>query len=301
MTHGRAVAAMLLATLLWSIAGPVTRLLDSAGSFEATFWRSFFNALALFVLLARQRGARSLATALGRADLVLWISSACWTVMFTAFMVAITLTTVANVLVTMALAPLMTALLARVALGHRLPRRTWFAIVVAGFGIAWIYAREIAVADPRALAGIAVALGVPVAAAVNWTAIQHRKHSGRDLMPAVLVGALGSAVASFAPALPLAASAHDIALLALLGAVQLAIPCLIAVAAARALSAPEAALLSLLEIVFGVTWTWLIAAEAPGRHALVGGALVIGALLANEVLGLRAARRGLSSPRGVPS
>jgi drug/metabolite transporter (DMT)-like permease len=65
------------------------------------------------------------------------------------------------------------------------------------------------------------------------------------------------------------------------------VPCLIAVAAARALSAPEAALLSLLEIVFGVTWTWLGADEVPGPHVLVGGALVVGALIANEALALR--------------
>ena len=46
-------------------------------------------------------------------------------------------------------------------------------------------------------------------------------------------------------------------------------------------------MLSLLEIVFGVTWTWLGAGEAPSRHVLIGGALVIGALVANEALALR--------------
>jgi drug/metabolite transporter (DMT)-like permease len=56
--------------------------------------------------------------------------------MYTAFMLALTLTTVANVLVTMALAPLFTALAARITLGHRLPARTWVAIVLAGAGIA---------------------------------------------------------------------------------------------------------------------------------------------------------------------
>ena len=75
--------------------------------------------------------------------------------MFTAFMVAITMTTVANVLVTMAIAPLVTALVARVALGQRLPARTWAAIVVAGIGIAWMYAHELAAVDARHLAGTA--------------------------------------------------------------------------------------------------------------------------------------------------
>ena len=51
MSHRRAVLTMLGATLLWSIAGVVTLQLESARSFEVTFWRSFFNALALLVLL----------------------------------------------------------------------------------------------------------------------------------------------------------------------------------------------------------------------------------------------------------
>jgi len=278
---------MIAATLLWSIAGVVTRHLDSATSFEATAWRSVFNAAALIVVLARLRGFPALAATLTSGDRMLWISGACWAVMFTAFMIAITMTTVANVLVTMAIAPLLTALVARVVLGQQLPTRTWAAIVVAGIGIGWMYAHEFALADVRQLAGTAVAFGVPVAAAINWTVIQRSRRGEVDLLVAVLIGAVLSTLVTAPLALPLHASGHDIGLLALLGVAQLAIPCLIAVAAARYLSAPEAALLSLLEIIFGVTWTWLGADEVPGPHVLAGGALVVGALIANEGLALR--------------
>ena len=40
MTHRRAIALMVVVTLLWSMAGIVTRQLDAARSFEVTFWRS---------------------------------------------------------------------------------------------------------------------------------------------------------------------------------------------------------------------------------------------------------------------
>ncbi len=80
-------------------------------------------------------------------------------------------------------------------------------------------------------------------------------------------------------------------LLALLGVVQLAIPCLIAVAAARVLSAPEISLLGLLEVLFGVAWAWLGAGEAPTGAVLGGGLLVLGALVANEALALRSRTR----------
>ena len=280
---------MLVATLLWSMAGVVTRHLDSAAAFETTFWRSFFNAAALLVVLSVLRGPRRLAATLRDGGPSLWLSGACWAVMFTAFMVALTMTSVANVLVTMAIAPLLTAVVARVALGQRLPLRTWAAIVVAGIGIAWMYAGQIGTIDARGVAGIAVALAVPIAAAANWTVLQKTRASGADLLPAVLIGALVSSALTLLPSLPFRASTHDLLLLALLGIAQLAIPCLIAVVAARTLKAPEAALLSLLEIVFGVSWTWLAGVEAPGRDALIGGALVVGALVANESLALRRA------------
>jgi drug/metabolite transporter (DMT)-like permease len=87
--------------------------------------------------------------------------------------------------------------------------------------------------------------------------------------------------------MPLRASGHDIGLLALLGLVQLAIPCALAVMCARVLKAPEIALLALLEVIFGIVLAWVGANEVPGPTVLTGGALVIGALIANEVLGWR--------------
>lgn len=295
MTHRRAVALMVLVTLLWSIAGVVTRHLDSARSFEVTFWRSLFNALALAVALSAMRGA-ALWRGLLRAPWPVWVSGLCWSVMFTAFMVAITLTTVANVLVTMAIGPLITALFARLFLHHRLPARTWAAITVGGLGIAWMFGQEAGAG--MSLAGTLVALAVPFAAATNWTVLQHTSHGAgdpdepapQDMLPAVLIGALISAAATLPLAWPLQVSGHDLGLLGLLGAVQLAIPCLLVVRLTRELPAPEIALLGLLEVLFGVAWAWLGAGEQPGASTLTGGALVLGALVSNEALALRRRR-----------
>jgi drug/metabolite transporter (DMT)-like permease len=107
----------------------------------------------------------------------------------------------------------------------------------------------------------------------------------------VLVGALISALVTLPLALPMAASARDISLLALLGVVQLAIPCLMAVAVARVLPGPEISLLALLEVVFGVAWAWLGANEAPSAAVLAGGAVVLLALAGNEALALKQGHR----------
>lgn len=296
MSHRQAVWVMVAATLMWSIAGVVSRHLEAARGFEVTFWRSAFNALALVILLGWLRGVPVLAATLRAGGRALWLSGLCWSVMFTAFMMALTLTSVANVLVTMAIGPLFTALAARFVLGHRLAARTWAAIALAGLGIAWMYGHEVTAGDPRHLLGTLVALAVPLAAATNWTLLQHlrgRPGAGGDMLPAVLIGALLSALLTLPLAWPLAASAHDLGLLALLGVVQLAIPCLMAVSAARVLSAPEIALLGLLEVVFGVLWTWLGAGEAPSAAVLGGGALVLFALAGNEMLSLRRSARSI--------
>ncbi|HEX6019742.1 MAG TPA: DMT family transporter [Burkholderiaceae bacterium] len=291
MTHSRAVLLMVLVTLMWSIAGVVTRHLHAAESFEVTFWRSAFTVVALTIGLSALRGASSWRELL-RGRWPLWASGLCWAVMFTAFMVAITLTTVANVLVTLAIGPLVTALFARVVLQHRLPRRTWAAIALAGAGIGWMFGREMRLSG--ALAGMTVALAVPLAGAANWTLLQHIAHGSgdpdepaHDMLGAVWIGAVISSLVALPLAWPMRASAHDLGLLALLGVVQLAIPCLLVVWLTRVLPGPEIALLALLEVIFGVAWAWLGADEVPAQATLAGGTLVLAALVGNELLALR--------------
>jgi drug/metabolite transporter (DMT)-like permease len=303
MSHRSAVSLMLLVTLMWSSAGVVTRHLDAARGFEITFWRSAFNAVALLAILGVMRG-RALFSA--KRGVAVWASGLCWAVMFTAFMVALSLTTVANVLVTMSLSPLFTAVFAWLFLRQPVPVRTWVAIVIAGAGIAWMFGGQLG----GPLAGVFVALGVPLAAATNWCLLQkvgqadqgpHGRFApcppggrcrasgrpsgpGTDMLPAVLIGALISAAATLPLAWPLQAGAHDLGLLAFLGVFQLAIPCLLAVRLARELPSHEIALLGQAETLLGVLWAWAFAGEHPGSAALIGGSLVLAALVANEVL-----------------
>jgi drug/metabolite transporter (DMT)-like permease len=305
LSHSRAVLLMVLVTLMWSIAGVVTRHLEAARSFEVTFWRSAFNVVALLLALLAMRGPRLLAD-IRRGGSALWVSGLCWAVMYTNFMVAITLTTVATVLITMSIAPLLTALFARVFLRHQLPARTWVAIGVAGVGIAWMFGRQ-AFATGASMTGALVALGVPIAGATNWTLLQHlhQRHARDplvaepDMLPAVLLGAVISALVTLPLSIPFSATAHDLTLLGLLGVVQLAIPCLLVVWLTKVLPAPEISLIGLLEVIFGVLLAWVGAGEAPGPTALTGGALVIGALLVNEWLGLRERQREATAGTGI--
>ena len=282
LSHNQAVLVMVAVTLMWSTAGVITRHLESARSFEVTFWRSFFTVLSLLVILPYFQGRQSFRQ-IRDGSTAFWVSGVCWSVMFTAFMVALTLTSVANVLVTMSIGPLLTALVARIFIGHRIPLRTWIAILVAGGGIVYMYAAQVAGAS---WLGSLVALLVPVAGAVNWTVTQHSHAQGHDvdLVPAVLVGAIISSAMALPLAFPFQATGHDLALLATLGLGQLAIPCVLSVICARVLKAPEISLLQLLEVIFGILLAWVGANEIPQHSVLIGGAVVIAALVVNELM-----------------
>lgn len=285
--HRRAIALMVLVTFMWSTAGVVTRHLESAAGLEVTFWRSFFAGVFVAGYLGFVR--RDLLGSLRAAGSAGLLSGLMWCAMFSCFMFALLKTTVANTLVVLSVAPLITAVLTWAVLRQRIGLRTWLAIAVATGGIVTMFAGAFESDGGRHAAGMLIAFAVPVAAAINVVTLKKIGH-GVDLVPAVFIGAVLSALLMVGAmlvsgSLVLRASAHDIVLLALLGVFQLGVPCMLMVVASRRLSAPELSLLALLEVLQGPLWAWLFAGEAPTAATLAGGAVVLGALVFNEVAG----------------
>ena len=273
-------AAWLMAgcALLWSSAGALTRMLETAQGFELSFWRSFFCAVAMVLILSLQERGRPLGPVI-RMGWIGLFSGLMWAVMFTCFMVALTHTSVANTLLVIGLSPLLAALLARVVLGQTINRITWLAIIAAGAGIWWMVHEAI---SSDGLTGILIALGVPLASAINLVTLR-RVHAQLDLAPAVLLGALLSCAATLPLAWPLTAGARDLAILAILGAFQLALPCWLMVRALAWLAPHEVALIALLEVVLGPLWAWLFAGEITPVATLQGGVIVLAALIINTL------------------
>lgn len=285
LPHRHAVLLMIFAAVLWSIAGVFTRHLDSARGFEVTFWRSVFAALFVAGALLWQKKERAFASVRAVGALGI-LSGLMWSVMFCCFMIALTMTTVANTLIVMSISPLLTAFFAWLFLRQVIALRTWLAIAVAFTGMVWMFASSVSELGGAHLAGMAVALGVPVAASVNVITLKKAGH-GVDLIPAVLLGGVFSALMMLPLSWPFQASLHDIVILAILGFFQLGLPCMLMVAAAKSLSAPEISLLALLEVLLGPLWTWIGAGEVPAQATLAGGAVVLGALVFNEAAAMR--------------
>jgi drug/metabolite transporter (DMT)-like permease len=296
MTRGAAVALMVAAPVLWSSAGVVTRHIERAEPLEQVFWRSFFAFafVACFLLFTK----KSPLQAVRAAGLPGLFSGALWAVMFTAFVIALSLTTTANTLVVMSISPLLTVVCARIVLSDPIPLRTWIAALAAMAGIAFMFGSS--VDNTQHVGGMLVALLIPIASALNVVAL--RKHAANvDLIPAVMLGGLLSCLIALPLALPLSASGKDLMLLAFLGVFQLGLPCMFLVLASRALLAPELALLGLLEVVLGPLWAWLGAGETPAQATLLGGALVLVALAGNEIAALSSRTRSSRSRRTASS
>jgi drug/metabolite transporter (DMT)-like permease len=281
MTRGAAVALMVAAPVLWSSAGVVTRHIERAEAIEQVFWRSLFAFVFVAAFLVAWK--RNPVQALARAGMPGLFSGTMWAVMFTAFVIALSLTTTANALVMMSVSPLLTVVCARIVLSDPIPLRTWIAALAAMAGIAFMFGHS--TEHIQHVGGMLVALLIPVASALNVVAL--RKYAAAvDLVPAVMLGGLVSCLVALPLALPFSAAPKDLLLLAFLGVFQLGLPCVFLVLASRALLAPEIALLGLLEVVLGPLWAWLGAGEAPATATLVGGALVLAALAGNEIAAL---------------
>jgi drug/metabolite transporter (DMT)-like permease len=291
---------LVLCNVLWSMAGLGTRYLEHANGFEITFWRSL--ACTLFMVAhywwSWAPGSDSGNTRWGApwraASAGGWLVLVCgfmWCGMFVCFLVALTLTSVANTLLTMAIAPLLASILTWLVLRERISTLTWAAIAAAGFGMFWMLRDSLSAngsgESPNSSLGMLIALGVPICSAANLILMKFgvppRRAIAIDFSPAVLIGGVLSCFIMLAAAYPLKASAHDIGILALLGVFQLGLPCLLMVRVTRHLAAQETSLLSLLEVLFGPLWVWIAFSERPSNATLQGGMIILCALIANEL------------------
>lgn len=275
--HRRAILMMIVAAICWSSGGILVRQLSIANAWEIVFWRSSFMALFVAGVLLTLHGRRMPAAvvAVGRPGLLAGLFLA-GTFFF--FIASLTRTTVANTFVLMSVSPFLAALAGRFVLKERVPARTWIAMSVAFSGIIVMFADSL---DAGRFAGNLLALGVSCCFAAQVTMLR-KFHATVDMLPQVMIAGLISLVAAFALSPPFAANGRDLAILALMGCVQLGAGCLLATAASKHLSATELGLLALLEPIVGPIWVWALMGEKPGAAALVGGAVVLCAVLANE-------------------
>ncbi len=203
------------------------------------------------------------------------------------FVFATRMTTAANAIFLQYTAPIYVALIGRWYLGERASRIDWLVIAVALFGIALFFLDRLTTAG---FWGNIIALGSGLAFAC--VALFLRKERAGSPVASILLGNLLVALAG-APFLFQAPSLGGNGLwrLALLGIVQLGLPYVLYAIAIKHVKALEATLIPLLEPVLNPLWVMLALGERPGRWAIVGALLVLGAVLGRGMLMIRPRRK----------
>jgi drug/metabolite transporter (DMT)-like permease len=260
-----------LAALAWSSAGVLQREL-SVGTTTQLAGRALFACIALAGFVAVSNRGRTIAAfrSMGTAGFAVAI---CTAIASGSFIVALNHATVANVLFMQAAAPIFAALLAWIALGESVTGRALVAMGVALLGVALM------VGGPGSggVLGVGVSLVMTLAFAATIVITRHRREV--SMAPAICLSQALVVVAVAPLAHPSTVTAHDLAFLVLLGAGQVGLGLAFLTVGARLIPAAEVALITLLEIVLGPLWVWIVLGERPALIAIIGGVVVMFAVV----------------------
>jgi drug/metabolite transporter (DMT)-like permease len=268
------------AAVVWSSAGPVQRAVDATSATQVAV-RAGVGALALLVYLMFRRGRETLG-ALLRIGVAGLLVAVCLAAVSSAFILALAHTSVAHVLLFQAASPFLAALLAWFLMREAIPLRTWFAMAAALVGVAIMVGGSI---GSGGLWGDALCVVMSGGFAV--VLVVTRVHREISMTPATAVG-MAIAFAATAPFSHFGGvPGRDLFLLAALGAGQIALGLILFTAGARLIPAAQAGLITLIEIVLGPLWVWLIYREEPDALTIAGGSVIVAAVLLHALAELR--------------
>jgi drug/metabolite transporter (DMT)-like permease len=282
--YGRGVAMVLLAGVCLSSGGLLVRSVEAADGWQILFYRAVaFTVTSFCFTLWLHRGRWPAAyRAIGIPGL---IGAGALGVGFAAYLFALLHTTVANLAFILSAGPFFAALLGWLLLKERVAAFTWLTMTLALAGIGLMLLDGLGAGH---MTGNLIALLAPITFAVMLIAIRFR--ADRDMTPILPLAGLVAALL----ALPMLESIHlsprDLVLSLMLGSVQIGAGFILITLGARWVPAAQVALLSLTETVLAPTWVWLIFDERPSAIALIGGLIVLGAVAAEGLRGLRRAK-----------
>jgi drug/metabolite transporter (DMT)-like permease len=277
----RGLALALGATFFWSLAGLLVRLIQEATSWHIILYRSIGAAAMVGGMIAVVHHG-GVTRAIRLAGWPAGLAGVCSSASSVLFILALGRVTVANAAFMGGITPFLAAIGAQAILGERVPRRAWGVMALAAIGVAVMMGGGLALGQ---LGGNLLALGSAVAFAGHALLLRYNRQS--DMLPAVLyaglIGTLFSltalSLAGLSPRIP----PRDLLLALAMGVVQLGGGLVLYTRASRHLPAAELQLLATAELVLAPLWAWIGVGEAPDAATLVGGVLVITAIVAQAL------------------
>lgn len=282
--YARGVVLVLLAGFFWSLGGVAIRHIEAASVWQINLYRSGTLALALALVLAlRHRGAvihafRAIGLAGVLAAFFIAASQIC-------FIYALTQTTVANTMFILAAQPFFAAVLGWLVLRESVRRATWLAMLGAFAGVVVMVGEGIGTGR---LAGNLMALGAALGFAGFTVALRRGREV--DMAPAICLAGVWVALAAILMVEGFAVTPRDLGLCVFMGTIQVGLGLLLYTLGSRFLPAAELAVLALVEVILAPLWVWIVVGEVPSLITLLGGAVVLAAVLTNALTGMRRKR-----------
>ena len=293
--HGereRGVSLVFASALTWSFGGAIARFIAVPDSWTVVFWRSVWAAFFLIAfMLGRDgwRGTIALFRGMGLPGAAVGVLMATGS---TSFIVALSYTTVANILLMQAGVPLIAALLAWTLFRERVPPATWAAIAAVIIGVTVMVFDSIA----GNVSWIGNGLALVISICFALTTVLTRRFAQVRMTPAVCLSTLIAAAASSLLAGGFAVSSADMGLLFAFGALNLGLGLAFFVTGVRLVPSAVAALVGTLETVLGPVWVWLVHGETPSQRTVLGGGIVLAALIAHIAWQIHTHRRVMTAP-----
>ena len=199
-----------------------------------------------------------------------------------AFVVSIQNTNVANTLIMIATAPMLSAILGSFFLRENPDKKTWVAIFITFFAALYIFYDSIKLGNFFGdILGFVAAMGLAVGAVII------RSAKKLNLVPSAVVGKLIIGLFAMLFVKDYSLNDNDIYIVPLMCVMCVAIPFVLVTIAPRFITAAEVNLFFLLETIIGPIWVWLIIKEQPTPETIVGGAIIVLTIATHSFLKLK--------------
>ncbi len=198
------------------------------------------------------------------------------------FLISIQNTNVANTLIMIAMAPMLSAVLGAIFLKENPDKKTWIAILITFLAAIYIFYDSIQLGNILGdIFGFVTALGLAIGAVIVRSAKE------KNLVPSAMIGKLLVAVFALFFVKDLELINTDIFIVPLMCILCVAIPFVLVTIAPRFITAAEVNLFFLLETIFGPIWVWLVIKEQPSLETIIGGIIIILTLAIHSSLALK--------------
>ena len=198
------------------------------------------------------------------------------------FIISIQNTNVANTLIMIAMAPMISAILGAIFLKELPDKKTWIAIIITFISVTYIFYDSVQLGNIMGdIFGLITSFGL----AVNAILVRYAKD--RDLVPSAVIGKLCVAIFAFFFVESFDLIGNDLIIIPLMCVMCVALPFVLVTIAPRFITAAEVNLFFLLEVILGPIWVWMVIKEQPSIETIQGGVVIILAISIHSFMSLK--------------